>query len=76
MAGVFTCLPMTGRWTFTESEAIDPPEPAAALLVRSGAPAWRDQVGRNLAWPELLSDTEGVQAAEVGRMFSGVFKPD
>jgi hypothetical protein len=36
----------------------------------------RDQTGRNLAAVAWRADTEGVQAAEVGRSFSGVCKTD
>lgn len=42
---------------------------------KAGRPRGRDQRERNLAWPCGLTETGKTQAAEVGRKYSGAFKP-
>ena len=53
---------------------------AAILLLQDtqerGARVGRDQWERNLDWPSGLTDTGRTQATEVGRNYSGAFKPD
>jgi hypothetical protein len=45
--------------------------------LRSVAPAWAGPSGKELAVPRgCVLHTERVQAAEVGRIVSGVSKPD
>jgi hypothetical protein len=48
-----------------------------AEILRSVAPAWAGPSGKELAVPRgCVLHTERVQAAEVGRIVSGVSKPD